>query len=146
MSYPSPAHALGAIAKELGAEGLAFDETGIARIGINDEIVVAFAIGVDEACLDIIAEVPLSLNELSRDMAVNMLLANFRCGGPALPTFSLNPTDGKVLLSNSLMVTRLDLSDLMEAFHSFTRVLFHYHNDGLRELKEQARSSDATLN
>ena len=34
MSYPS-LHALAAIAKELGADGLQFDETGLARINIG---------------------------------------------------------------------------------------------------------------
>lgn len=146
MSYPSPAHALSAIAKELGADGLVFDESGIARLGINDQMVVALAQGVREDCLDIVAEVPIKLEELSHEMAVNLLLANFRCGGPGLPTFGVNPTDGTVLLNNSLQVNRMQLEDLMQAFHSFTNVLHHYHNDGLRELQEQSRPADATVN
>jgi len=139
MSYPSPAHALAAIALELGANGLAFDENGIARIGINDDIVVALARGIREDCLDMVAEVPVQLEELTHEMAVNLLLANFRSGGPGLPTFSVNPTDGKVLISNSLQVNRLQLEDLMEAFKSFTGVLYHYHGQGLHDLREHSK-------
>lgn len=146
MSYPSPAHALAAIAKELGAEGLVFDKSGIARIAINDQIVVAFAKGVREDCIDIVAEVPIKLEEMTSQIASNMLLANFRCGGPGLPTFSINPTDGTVLLSNSLRTNRTDLPELMAAFKSFTRVLFHYHNDGLRELREESLPTGTTVN
>jgi len=146
MSYPSPAHALAAIAKELGAEDLAFDETGIARIGINDDMVMAIAQGMREDCIDLVAEVPIKLEELGHELAVNLLLSNFRSGGPGLPTFSVNPTDGTILLSNSLQVNRLKLEDLMEAFQSFTNVLFHYHGDGLRELHEASRPADATVN
>lgn len=146
MSYPSPAHALAAIAKELGANGLSFDENGIARIGISETMVVAFARGVREDCLDIVAEVPIKLDELTHEMAVNLLLANFRTGGVGLPSFSVNPTDGSVLLSNSLMVTRLQLEDMMEAFQTFTNVLHHYHGQGLQELRAASASDDKTVN
>lgn len=146
MSYPSPAHALSAIAQEIGASGLSFDESGIARIGINDEIVVAFAQGVRENCLDIVAEIPVALEELTHEMAVNLLLANFRAGGLGLPTFSVNPTDGKVLMSNSLQVNRLSLEDMMEAFRSFTGVLYHYHGPGLKDLREHSKPADSTIN
>ena len=146
MSYPSPAHALAAIAKELGANGLSFDENGIARIGISETMVVAFARGIREDCLDIVAEVPIKLGELTHEMAVNLLLANFRTGGVGLPSFSVNPTDGSVLLSNSLMVTRLQLEDIMEAFRTFTNVLHHYHGQGLQELRAASASDDKTVN
>ena len=146
MSYPSPAHALAAIAKELGANGLSFDENGIARIGISETMVVAFARGVREDCLDIVAEVPIKLEELTHEMAVNLLLANFRTGGVGLPSFSVNPTDGSVLLSNSLMVTRLQLEDMMGAFQTFTNVLHHYHGQGLQELRAASTNDDKTVN
>jgi len=146
MSYPSPAHALAAIAKELGANGLSFDENGIARIGISENMVVAFAHGVREDCLDIVAEVPIKLEELTHEMAVNLLLANFRTGGVGLPSFSVNPTDGTVLLSNSLMVTRLKIEDMMEAFKTFTNVLYHYHGQGLEELRAASSDNDKTVN
>jgi hypothetical protein len=146
MSYPSPAHALAAIAKELGADGLSFDESGIARIGVNDGIVVAIAQGIREDCMDIVAEVPIKLSELTHELAVNLLLANFRAGGPGLPTFSVNPTDGTVLLSNSLQINRLELEDMMEAFKGFTNILFHYHGQGLEDLHKASRPDDQTVN
>lgn len=146
MSYPSPAHALAAIAKELGANGLSFDESGIARIGISENMVVAFARGVREDCLDIVAEVPIKLDELTHEMAVNLLLANFRTGGVGLPSFSVNPTDGSVLLSNSLMITRLKIEDIMDAFRTFTNVLVHYHGPGLQELRAASSDTDKTVN
>ena len=146
MSYPSPAHALAAIAKELGADGLQFDETGLARINIGKNVVVAFGQGVRSDCLDFLAEIPLKMDELSKESACQLLLHNFRTGGPGLPTFSINPTDGTVLLSNSLRTNRTDLPELMAAFKSFTRVLFHYHNDGLRELREESLPTGTTVN
>lgn len=146
MSYPSPAHALSAIAQELGASGLSFDENGIARIGISDDIVVALAQGVREDCLDIVAEIPVALEELSHEMAVNLLLANFRAGGLGLPTFCVNPTDGKVLISNTLQVNRLSLEDMMNAFKSFTGVLYHYHGQGLKDLREHSKPEGSTIN
>ena len=146
MSYPSPAHALAAIAKELGANGLSFDENGIARIGVSENIVIAFAQGVREDCLDIVAEIPVKLDELTHEMAVNLLLANFRAGGPGLPTFSVNPTDGSILLNNTLQVNRLELQDMLEAFKTFTNVLFHYHGPGLHELREGAASGGKAVN
>ena len=69
MSYPSPAHALAAIAKELGAEGLQFDETGLARINIGKNLVVAFGQGVRSDCLDFLAEIPLKIDQLSKETA-----------------------------------------------------------------------------
>ena len=144
MSYPTAAHALAAVSDQLGAKGLVFDETGIARIGINDSVVVAFAQGVREDCLDIVAEVPVKLDELDHQMAVNLLLANFRSGGPGLPTFSLNPTDGSLLLTNSLQVNRLTLDDMMEAFNSFMGVLMHYQGPGLAELRAKPEAAEST--
>ena len=146
MSFPTPAHALAAMAKELGADGLSFDDSGIARIGLNDEVVVALAQGVHEDCLDIVAEIPLRSEELDQQTAVNLLLANFRAGGPGFPTFSINPTDGSILLSNSLRVNRLSLEELMGAFQSVVRVIFHYNGEGLHELRENNRPSSKTLN
>ena len=84
MSYPSPAHALAAIAKELGADGLQFDETGLARINIGKNVVVAFGQGVRSDCLDFLAEIPLKMEELSKESACQLLLqhlGHFASGG-----------------------------------------------------------------
>ncbi|MGB1157289.1 MAG: type III secretion system chaperone [Alphaproteobacteria bacterium] len=146
MSFPTPAHALAAMAKELGADGLSFDENGIARLGLNDDVVVALAQGVHENCLDIVAEIPLRVEELDQQIAINLLLANFRAGGPGLPTFSINPTDGAVLLSNSMQVNRLSIEELMAGFQSVVRIIYHYIGAGVHELRNDNRADDKTLN
>ena len=146
MSYPSPAHALAAIAAELGAEGLKFDENGLARVAINNNVVVAFGQGVRSDCLDFLAEVPLKMDELSREMACALLLHNFRTGGPGFPSFSINPTDGTVLLSNSLPIGRLPIEEIMDSFQRFTAVVLHFNGEGLHELREGGDANDATIN
>ena len=146
MSYPSPAHALAAIAKELGAEGLQFDETGLARINIGKNLVVAFGQGVRSDCLDFLAEIPLKIDQLSKEAACQLLLENFRTGGPGLPSFSINPSDGSVLLSNSLPVHRLSIEEIMDSFRRFTAVVVHFNGEGLHQLREGSTLNDATIN
>ena len=146
MSYPSPAHALAAIAKELGAEGLQFDETGLARINIGKNLVVAFGQGVRSDCLDFLAEIPLKIDQLSKETACQLLLENFRTGGPGLPSFSINPSDGSVLLTNSLPVHRLSIEEIMDSFRRFTAVLVHFNGEGLHQLREGSTLDDATIN
>ena len=146
MSYPSPAHALAAIAKELGAEGLQFDETGLARINIGKNLVVAFGQGVRSDCLDFLAEIPLKIDQLSQETACQLLLENFRTGGPGLPSFSINPSDGSVLLTNSLPVHRLSIEEIMDSFRRFTAVVVHFNGEGLHQLREGSTLDDATIN
>ena len=146
MSYPSPAHALAAIAKELGAEGLQFDETGLARINIGKNLVVAFGQGVRSDCLDFLAEIPLKIDQLSKETAGQLLLENFRTGGPGLPSFSINPSDGSVLLTNSLPVHRLSIEEIMDSFRRFTAVVVHFNGEGLHQLREGSTPDDATVN
>ena len=146
MSYPSPAHALAAIATELGAEGLQFDETGLARINIGKNLVVAFGQGVRSDCLDFLAEIPLKIDQLSKEAACQLLLENFRTGGPGLPSFSINPSDGSVLLSNSLPVHRLSIEEIMDSFRRFTAVVVHFNGEGLHQLREGSTLNDATIN
>lgn len=146
MSYPSPAHALAAIAKELGAEGLQFDETGLARINIGKNVVVAFGQGVRSDCLDFLAEIPLKIDQLSKETACQLLLENFRTGGPGLPSFSINPSDGSVLLTNSLPVHRLSIEEIMDSFRRFTAVVVHFNGEGLHQLREGSTLDDATIN
>ena len=145
MSYPSPAHALAAIAKELGAEGLQFDETGLARINIGKNLVVAFGQGVRSDCLDFLAEIPLKIDQLSKETACQLLLENFRTGGPGLPSFSINPSDGSVLLANSLPVHRT-IEEIMDSFRRFTAVVIHFNGEGLHQLREGSTLDDATIN